>query len=65
METTYSVTDQELFYSKVADVEIENLTGSKKNISIELSDGSVREFQGEFGPNDFEADYGFILTNEF
>lgn len=64
METTYTVTNQELF-TKVADVEIGNLTGSEKNISIELSDGSVREFQGEFGPNDFEADYGFILTNEF
>lgn len=62
METTYAVTNQALFSG--ISVEIENLTGCEKNIAIELSDGSVREFQGEFGPNDFEADYGFVLVNK-
>lgn len=63
MKTTYQITNSELFNAIVSDIEIENLT-RELNIEIELKTGRKIEIQGEFAPNDFEADYGFILVNE-
>lgn len=61
MKATYNVTAPELFSSKVVDVDIETLRGGELNIAIELTTGSVKEFQGEFGTRDFEDEYGFVI----
>lgn len=61
MEATCKVTDQELFSKNVVDVDIERVSGSEWNIAIELTNGKVKEFQGEFGARDFEDEYGFII----
>lgn len=64
MKLTYKVTDPELFSSKVADVDIEQVRGMEWNIAIELTNGKVKEIQGEFSVYDFEEEYGFLIVKK-
>jgi hypothetical protein len=58
------VTNQDLFNAKQVQVDIHN-TGKAYNVSVSwIEDGQNlrQEWDGEFGRNDFETDFGFQLT---
>jgi hypothetical protein len=61
------VTNRKLYDSKVVDVDVSGLTGSRGSIEITVNETSDlknedhRVFTGEHGPNDYQDEYGFIL----
>lgn len=66
MTLNYQVTNEEKF-SKVVDVEITADTmlpggGFHGNVCIELVEGGDKIISGEFGFDDYEEEFGFVVT---
>lgn len=71
--TTYKITNEKLFKSKVQDVDVSGLASTNNHnnryssfsatghVSIQLTDGDYVESDGQHGKRDFENEYGFIL----
>ncbi len=57
----YVVTNQEKF-SKVKHLDLSG-TLNKGNVAIVTTDGQEIEQDGQFGPHDFEEEWGFVLTS--
>ena len=68
----YQVTNEELFYSLVSDVDTmglksmgvdykNNPRGFRGSLSIDIDGQGWTDFTGEFGANDYADEYGFIL----
>jgi hypothetical protein len=58
------ITNQSLFEAKQVQVDIHN-TGKSYNVSVswvEEGQNLRQEWDGEFGRNDFEPDFGFQLV---
>lgn len=60
------ITNQELYNQKVISVEfnnIKNVTDNSftGNVAIEVEGEGWKEFDGEHGYSDYEADFGFII----
>ena len=69
VNVTFEITNEELFNNLVIDVDASGLKkyehSFKGDLTIELEDEDYpRNISGEFGANDYEADYGFILICE-
>lgn len=63
MKTNIKVTNEELFNSKVVDVDTTGLIGLNGALAIETTEG-VKEITGEHGENDYEREFGFVLIVE-
>ena len=63
MKTTIKVTNEELFNSKVVDVDTSDLVGMNGTLAIETAEGT-KEITGEFGEDDYESEFGFVLVVE-
>ena len=63
MKTTIKVTNEEIFNSKVVDVDTTDLIGLNGTLAIEKAEG-VKEITGEFGENDYKSEFGFVLVVE-
>ena len=63
MKTTIKVTNEELFNSKVVDVDTTDLIGLNGALAIETTEG-VKEITGEHGEKDYEREFGFVLVVE-
>lgn len=63
---TTIITNEDLYNSKVISVDVNNIKNVNEksfcaNVEIDLSEYGNMEIDGEFGYNDFEAEYGFIF----
>ena len=63
MKTTIKVTNEEIFNSKVVDVDTTDLVGLNGTIAIETTEGA-KEITGEHGEKDYEREFGFVLVVE-
>ena len=63
MKTTIKVTNEEIFNSKVVDVDTSDLIGLNGTLAIETTEG-VKEITGEHGEKDYEREFGFVLVVE-
>ena len=68
---TYKITNQQLFDSKLDDVNTDTLRVGIDHLGriyfvgaldIIFNEGGSQCYDGEHGPNDFEEEYGFILV---
>lgn len=65
MNTTIEITNIKLYTERVICVDTTGLTGTIGTISIEVEGGEGwRDYTGEHGINDYEAEFGFILKVE-
>lgn len=65
---TTIITNEALYNETVLSVDLNNVKNVTKksfyaNVEIELSNGDVKEIEGEFGYNDFEEEFGFKFSN--
>ncbi len=63
------ITNEELYNSTVISVDVNNVKNvTEKSFYANIEIGTlflknpIREFDGEFGYNDFEAEYGFTFS---
>ena len=66
---TTIITNESLYNSLIDNVNVNNITNEGKNsfyanVQIEFLDGTQKEIDGEFGLNDYKADYGFVFISE-
>jgi len=65
MTTEIQITNEDLFNSKVVDVELDLVKNNgcyKGDITIEL-DNDSRTFWGEHDSKDYEVEFGFIIVS--
>ena len=63
MKTIIKVTNEDLFSSKVVDVDTSDLIGLNGTLAIETTE-CVKEITGEHGENDYKSEFGFVLVVE-
>ena len=63
MKTTIKVTNEDLFRSKVVDVDTSDLIGLNGTLAIETTE-CVKEITGGHGENDYKSEFGFVLVVE-
>lgn len=64
---TTIITNEALYNELVVSVDLNNVKNVTDksfyaNVEIELTNGEVKEIDGEFGYNDFEEEFGFIFS---
>lgn len=64
---TTIITNENLYNETVVSVDLNNVKNVTDrsfyaNVEIELSNGEVKEIDGEFGYNDFQEEFGFIFS---
>ena len=63
------ITNEKLYNKLVVEVDLENVknvtnNSFEANVEIEFTNGDKKEFQGEFGYNDFRDQFGFKFLNQ-
>jgi hypothetical protein len=75
-EVLVKIAYEETYREKVVDIDTSGLVskgldyrgrsrGFEGDLSIELDDGGWWDITGEFGPKDFEIEYGFTLISRY
>lgn len=70
MKVKATITNEATYNAKVIDVDTEELSGTgygggfTGNLEIEVEGAGPREYDGEHGAHDYEAEFGFILEIE-
>jgi len=65
MKTTIEITNQELFDSKIDEVQTDSLSGNDEgtefygSFTIVWEQGEGQIYTGEFGASDYEKEFGF------
>ena len=61
------ITNENLYSELVVSVDVHNVKNATDksfyaNVQIELSNGEIKEIDGEFGYNDYQEEFGFIFA---
>lgn len=68
---TYKITNQQLFDSKLDDVNLADLRGGRNwrgeesitgDVTLVFGNNQSKNYSGEFASKDFEEEYGFVLV---
>ena len=69
---TYQVTNEDLYYTLVNDVDCDALESKgyvdarefRGHLSIRLESGEQKEITGEFHADDYKDEFGFVIVRE-